>query len=222
LIITFATVPDTAEVLALNLNTFQTRFAKFTSGRHVRKNDDNININLYFIDNKILYLATCDTGLVFKIFDAVSTELLKEYITPGDTPISDMPAGFKPLSTEKIYETPAYDSKIKRILHKLDADNYDSQLGIGAFMNKFGQLEVSIMIGHYHFRTCLNRQNLNPEPSKENLSDGEKIQAEWRRLKAEEYVQYSEKTKFAGKLVVSYYDPVNKQFTISNFELEKK
>jgi len=224
LIISFNYFPDTAQILSISLRGFQIKMLKVSSGVPIEKNDQSVNNNVFLVDNKVLYIAACKKELIFKIFDLTSGMEIKNFTTSIESPTNHISGGLLPFQDDPLHHIREQDNNIKilTLLHKIRENDYDPEIGIGAFINNDNQLEVTVALGHYLFRTSLDRLTLEPVTSENRLSDLEKMGAEIKRLKKENELQALSGIIFRNKLILSYYQPAMKKFYVSAFNADKK
>ncbi|MES2621174.1 MAG: hypothetical protein V4615_10010 [Bacteroidota bacterium] len=141
LLITLNNVPDTTQIISIDLDTYQKKFRKIPSGNFVSKKDRRLNDNSFLIDDKLFYVAACREQLLLKVLDFETGATLQQFATNKEEEIKYRNGAFCKTLNNKESE-PEFDTK--KMLDKFCDKSADAKLGVGVSYSEHGDYEVTI------------------------------------------------------------------------------
>lgn len=139
--ITMNHVPDTTQVITIDLLSYTAGFRKIAAGTTICNTDKKAIGNSFLHNNHLFYLAACHDNLVFKIQDFSTGKTLAEWVTTKDDTLV-----YKNGPVYKRVNQIETQAKIttRQLLNKLTETNSSMQPGIGVTLNTAGEYEVYI------------------------------------------------------------------------------
>ena len=145
LTLTFNSSNDTTQILTIDLKYFNRTYRQIIGGERTCDGDPDLSDNSFILDHKIFYITACRQHLLFKIYDELSGNLLKEYATEKTEPISYINSGYCHIARDP-KKPPEVNTKATTIdvLNDFTGKTDGFALGVGGFIHDDSILELTM------------------------------------------------------------------------------